>query len=148
MLNINIGEYMNIKIADKNDIENIFILNKLFKNDNAIDEMNLYFENNKNEIICIAYIDNIPVGFCTGLVIKSICYKNKRMDIETLYVKEEYRQKGIGEKLIKYLEEEALLRDIKHFHIITNDENINAIKLYEKNKYKKTGEILLDKTLL
>ena len=26
MLKINIGEYMNIKIADKNDIENIFIL--------------------------------------------------------------------------------------------------------------------------
>jgi ribosomal protein S18 acetylase RimI-like enzyme len=70
------------------------------------------------------------------------------MDIETLYVKEEYRQKGIGEKLIKYLENEALLRDIKHFHIITNDENINAIKLYEKINYKKTGEILLDKTLL
>ena len=55
MLNINIGEYVYIKIADKNDIENIFLLNKLFKNDNTIDEMNLYFENNKNEIICIAY---------------------------------------------------------------------------------------------
>ena len=56
MLKINIGEYVNIKIADKNDIENIFILNKLFKNDSTIDEMNLYFENNKNEIICIAYL--------------------------------------------------------------------------------------------
>ena len=48
---INIGEYVNIKIADKNDIENIFILNKLFKNNNTIDEMNLYFKKNKNEII-------------------------------------------------------------------------------------------------
>ena len=44
MLNINIGEYVNIKIADKNDIENIFLLNKLFKNDNTIDEMNLYMK--------------------------------------------------------------------------------------------------------
>ena len=37
---------------------------------------------------------------------------------------------------------------VKHFHIITNDENINAIKLYKKINYNKTGEILLDKTLL
>ena len=138
---------MNIKIVDKKDIENIFLLNKLFKNDTTLDEMNLFYEKNDNEIICIAYSDNIPVGYCTGLIIKSICYKNKRMDIETLFVKEEYRQKGIGKELLKFMEKEALLRDIKHFHIITNNDNVNAIKLYENMNYKKTGEILLDKTI-
>ena len=89
---------MYIKIVDKNDLGNLFELNKMFENDTTVEEMNLFFEQNNNEIICIAYLDNIPVGYCTGLIIKSICYKTKRMDIEALFVKEEYRQQGIGKE--------------------------------------------------
>ena len=139
---------MNIKIADKNDTENLFELNKLFENDTTKEEMDLFFEQDNNEIICIAYSDNIPVGYCTGLIIKSICYKNKRMDIEALFVKKEYRHKGIGNELIKFMEKEALSRKINHFHINANKNNIEAIGFYEKLNYEKTGEILLDKTII
>ncbi|MDR2971469.1 MAG: GNAT family N-acetyltransferase [Bacteroidales bacterium] len=65
-----------------------------------------------------------------------------------MFVKEEYRQKGIGKSLIKFMEKEALLKNIFHFHIITNKNNGKTVKFYENMKYGKSGEILLDKTIL
>ena len=138
---------MYIKIVDKNDLGNLFELNKMFENDTTVEEMNLFFEQNNNEIICIAYLDSIPVGYCTGLIIKSICYKTKRMDIEALFVREEYRQQGIGKELIKFMEKEASMKMISHFHINTNKDSIRTIKFYEAMNYKTTGEILLDTTV-
>jgi len=142
-----IMENINIKIVEKNDLDNLFELNILFKNNTTKKDMEIIFNQNNKEIICIAYFENIAVGYCTGLIIESICYKNKRMDIETLFVKEEYRQKGIGKKLIQFIEKEALLRNINHFHINTNTNNCITIKFYEKMNYKNTGELLLDKTI-
>jgi len=140
-------EDMAIKIVENNDLDNLFELNKLFNNNTTKKDMEIIFNQNNKEIICIAYSKNVAVGYCTGLIIESICYKNKRMDIETLFVKEEYRQKGIGKKLIEFIEKEALLRNIKHFHINTNINNYITIKFYEKMNYKNTGELLLDKTI-
>ena len=138
---------MKIKLIDKNDLGNLYELNKLFGNDNSKENMKKHFEQNQNEIICIAYSDNIAVGYCAGLIIKSICYNTCRLDIEALFVKEEYRQKGIGNSLIKFMEKEALLKNIFHLHLITNQENAKAVKFYENLEYKKTGEILLDKNM-
>ena len=135
---------MEIKIANKNDIENLFELNRLKGNETEREEMEKYLDSNHYEIICIAYIGNVSVGYCTGLIIKSICYKNGRLDIESLYVKEEYRKKGIGEALIKFIEKEAMAKGINHFHIVTDNEI--ALSLYRKLGYNKTEEIFLDKT--
>ena len=139
---------MLIKIADINDLDNLYELNKLFENETTKEDMEISIKQNNHEIICIAYLDNIAVGYCTGLIIKSICYKNNRLDIESLFVKEEYRHKGIGKALIKFMEKEALLRKILHYHIITNKENKKTVKFYENIGYKQTGEILLDKTII
>jgi len=138
---------MEIKIVENNDLEKLYELNNLFENNNTLEDMKKYFEQNNHEIICIAYLNNIAVGYCTGIIIKSICYKYKRLEIEALFVKEEYRQKGIGNALIKFIEKEALSKNIKHLHIQTNGENIKTIKFYENLGYNKTGEILLDKKI-
>jgi ribosomal protein S18 acetylase RimI-like enzyme len=139
---------MNIKIADFNDIEKLYELNLLFGNETSIKEMESFMMKNNHEIICIAYEDTNAIGYCTGLIIKSICYKSCRLDIETLFVKDEYRKKGIGMELIKFMEREAISKNIFHFHINTNDNNKIAKLLYEKLGYKNTNEILLDKTIV
>jgi uncharacterized surface protein with fasciclin (FAS1) repeats len=46
------------------------------------------------------------------------------------------------------MENEALLRNILHYHIITNKGNVKTVKFYENIGYKQTGEILLDKTMV
>ena len=118
---------MKIKIADIHDIENLYELNELFENETSKEEMEEFIKHNDREIICIAYADDVAAGFCTGLIINSICYKNCRLDIESLYVKEEYRNKGIGKALIGFMEQEASSRNIKHFHISTNKKNSTAL---------------------
>ena len=138
---------MTIRTVELKDIDGLFQLNKLFENETSKDIMEKYIETNDHEIICIAYMDNIAVGYCTGLIVKSVCYNNSRLDIESLFVKEEYRKKGIGKALINFMEKEARAKNILHFHINTNRKNITARSFYEKLGYKDTGEILLDKTL-
>ena len=138
---------MNIKIAGLSDIENLYELNELFENETSKEEMKKFMNQNNHEIICIAYSGSVAVGYCTGLIVKSICYKNSRIDIEALFVKEEYRNKGFGKALITYMEKEASSKNITHFHINTNNGNTVAKSFYKKIGYKETGEILLDKTL-
>jgi len=137
-----------IKIADKSDIENLYELNRLFENETTIEKMLKHFEQNENEIICIAYMNNIAAGYCTGLIIRSVCYENLRLDLEALFVKNEYRKKGIGKALLFFIEEEAKARGIYHFHAITNNHNKKARRLYKSTGFKDTGEIMLDKTVL
>ena len=128
-------------------MDSLYELNKLFENKTSREEMKAFMKLNDHEIICIAYVDNIAAGYCTGLMVKSVCHKSRRLDIEALFVKEEYRKKGIGKALINFLEKEAEARSILHFHIVANKKNKTAKSLYKKSGYEDTGEILLDKTL-
>ena len=136
---------MKLKIVDINDAENLYELNKALGNETTKEAMENCIVKNNHEIVCIAYIDNVAVGYCAGLIIKSICHKNCRIDIESLFVREEYRNKGIGKALIDFIEKEASVKNIKHFHINTGKNNTSARMLYEKLGYTDTGEILLEK---
>jgi ribosomal protein S18 acetylase RimI-like enzyme len=138
---------MNIKIVEITDIDNLFELNKAFGIETTKEKMKSLIESNTQEIICIAYINGVAVGYCTGLIIQSVCYNEKRMDIESLFVKEEYRKTGVGKALLEFIEKEAIAKKISHFHIITERVNMNAKSLFKKLGFEDTNEILLDKTL-
>ena len=66
---------MNIKIAELKNLDDLFELNKLFDNETTKEEMENFLKSNTHEIICLAYINNIAVWYCTGLIVKSVCYK-------------------------------------------------------------------------
>ena len=138
---------MVIKIVDLNDLDSLYELNKLFDYETSKEVIEELIKTNDREIICIAYVDNIAVGFCSGLIVKSICYNTGRMEIESLFVREEYRRKNVATELIKFMEQEAIKRKLFHFHILVNKDNISAIKLYEKLGFNDAGEILIDKTI-
>ena len=133
---------MKIKIAEKEDLIGLFELNSLFGNDNPIEKMEKHLIQNNSEIICIAYLNNMAVGYCAATIIESVCYKNNRLDIEVLFVKEEYRNKGIGKALINFIEKEALRLNLKHFHVSANKGDENVIDLYKKLNYEITGSQL------
>ena len=136
-----------IKIAELEDLDSLFELNKLFDCETTKEKIEELIKTNDREIICIAYHDDFAIGFCSGLIVKSICYNTGRLDIESLFVRDGYRRKNVGMSLLKFMEQEAVKRNLLHFHILTNKKNYAAIKLYEKLGYKNTGEILLDKTI-
>lgn len=62
-------------------------------------------------------------------------FNKNSVEFKRVYVKKEYRKKGIAFKIIKQLEHDAIEKGFKHAYIITGKNNIPAIRLYEKLDY-------------
>jgi len=76
----------------------------------------------------LVYIDNNKI---LGFIDYSKMYEN--MEINYIFVKEEYRNKGIASKLLKYIIDN---NDFSNITLEVNINNTNAIKLYEKFNFK------------
>lgn len=63
----------------------------------------------------------------------------ERFELSYIEVKEEYRNKKIGSKLIEHLIEIAKSKFVENITLEVNINNIYAIKLYEKNGFKKVA---------
>lgn len=71
-----------------------------------------------------------------GVACASYRVLNKNsVEFKRVYVKKEYRRKGIAFKLIKKLELDAIEKGFKQSYIITGKNNTPAIRLYEKLNY-------------
>lgn len=85
-----------------------------------------FIENlDKNDIIYTAHLDDEIIG--CGLI-------RDNGYLDSLFVKEEYRNQKIGSKLL-----EKIINECIDFDIITVDARIEAISLYEKFSFQKTG---------
>ena len=100
--------------SNKKEIEDIF--NKIF---NQELKLNVYSK-------IIVYKEKKILGF---LIFDDIY---DRYEIEFIGVLEEYRNKGIGSKLMEYLNN-------KNVSLEVDVNNTNAIKLYEKYGFKKVS---------
>ena len=137
---------MEVRIATPDDARDLFALNTLFGNSTTLECLRKSLAENDRELVCIAFVDGKAAGYCTGLIVKSMCYADSRADLEALYVKEEHRGRGVGEALLLCQEEALAARGVHHFHIVTQKDNHGARALYTKLGYTPAGEILLDKT--
>lgn len=97
----------------------------------SIEELHEMITNNE---IFVARIDNIVVGY----VICKICEKDsrglryrKQLNIEVICVDSENRGNGIGTKLLEYMKEYAKKNECTDMYLTVNEENENAIHLYE-----------------
>ncbi|MBN2043020.1 MAG: GNAT family N-acetyltransferase [Candidatus Aenigmarchaeota archaeon] len=66
--------------------------------------------------------------------------------LRQLFVDEEYRGKGLAERLIRYAEEYFFAKGIKRIKLTVTMSNSPAIRLYEKLKYDKT-RVVMEKTV-
>ena len=139
---------MKIRLANINDAEALFELNKNFGNTTTIDRLKKSLESNNAEIVCVAYDGGALAGFCSGLIVQSMCHATCRGHIEALYVRDEHRRQGLAHRLIGFLEQAYAARGIKHFHIDAETDNPAALGLYKKLGYAAAGEILMDKTIV
>lgn len=80
------------------------------------------------------FIDNKLVGF----IHINKMYEN--IDIVNIVVDEDYRRRKIGSKLISYVID--LYDDVMSIMLEVNENNINAIKLYEKMNFKEINRRL------
>lgn len=76
----------------------------------------------------LIYVENDKI---LGFIDYSKMYEN--MEINYIFVKEEYRNKGIASNLLKYI---ISNNDFLNITLEVNVNNVNAIKLYEKFNFK------------
>ena len=98
------------------------------------DEHTFYAQYNKLDKIkyaVVAYINNVPVG-CGAL--KE--YDNSTMEVKRMFVKDEYRSKGIATKVLIELENWTKELGFSKCILETGLAQPEAIHLYKKNNYK------------
>ena len=61
--------------------------------------------------------------------------------ITSLFVKEPQRKKGIGSQLLQKAIENAKKKGVIEVHVDTEENNVRAIKFYQKHGFKKAGII-------
>ncbi len=135
---------MKIRKAAKKDFKEIFKLmnveylkhyNEKWVEKNALKTINYYSKIGK---IFVAEIDRKVIGF---VIIREEYYnEGKRLMIEELVVNGEYQGKGIGKKLMNYIEAYCKKKGILSIWLITN-KKAAAFKFYKRIEYK-----LLDDT--
>ena len=78
-------------------------------------------------------------------------FDEESVEFKRVYVKKQYRKKGIASDIIKELEKDAIEKGFKNSHIVTGKKNHAAIRLYKKLGYFKTDnfeEFREDKTVI
>lgn len=78
-------------------------------------------------------------------------FDEKGVEFKRVYVKKEYRKRGIASALMKELESDAIGNDFSYSYIVTGKNNHAAIGLYEKLGYFKTdkfGQFIEDETVV
>ncbi len=80
----------------------------------------------------IAFVDDIPVGFCLFFHNFSTFLGKPGLYLEDLFVKPEYRNLGVGKKILARLAQIAIERDCGRFEWSVLDWNEPSIAFYRK----------------
>lgn len=92
---------------------------------------------NKESVVFIAFDENNPIGFVQLYPSFSSVSMNRTWVLNDLYVKEDGRGKGFGEKLLKKAINFAEETGAKGVSLETGKENLTAQRLYEKIGFKR-----------
>lgn len=119
------------KVADINDIDILVDIESTSYNE-ILTKENLEYEINENPVstVLIYYENNIPLGYIDYWI---------TFDSSTIFkitIKDIYRNKGIGSKLIEEMIKDLKMQDVLYSTLEVRKDNINAIKLYKKYNYK------------
>lgn len=112
--------------------------NKNIKSNYIVKDFFEKIYNNDNNVIFCAKIDKVIVGYiycrfdsdCNGPML------HQEALIDGLYVKNEYRRRGIANNLIAYVKKWVKDKKIKNLYINVLEENMEAMNLYYKNGFK------------
>jgi phosphinothricin acetyltransferase len=97
--------------------------------------------NTKEYPIYVVEIDNAVIGF-----VYINAYRPGRIALKqtaeiSYFIDKNYRRRGIGKKLIEYMESNCHILGIKTLFAIIIDNNAASIKLIEKCGYRKWGHL-------
>lgn len=147
-----------IKEALKDDIKEINnLLTDLIQDERQYDEninrnyvvKNYYeqFLKKKDSCLIVAKDENNNIfGYGFGFIMNyGNVYDNKIAQLDAVYIKPEYRKKGIARQIIQYFTEWAKNNKVSYIELKVCNNNNKAIELYEKEGFVTDKKILKKK---
>lgn len=121
---INYDKYINSK----------FVVNNWYKK----------YINDYDKLLLVYEIDGIVVGYIYGYIInEDAIYLVRHSKLDALYVLKEYRNSGIANELVNEFVKWCKMRNVKYIEVGVMVNNDIAKKIYEKNGFKKSKEIMM-----
>ena len=113
------------------------------------DELSKYDSYNefKNPHVVLLAFDNGIAVACASYML----FDNDSVEFKRVYVKNEYRKRGIAYNMIIQLEKSVIESGFKYSYIVTGKNNQPAIKLYKKLNYElidNFGQFKYDDTVI
>ena len=129
-------------MADFNAIDN-------YSFDQEIGKQNLkeFLSNDRLGRLWTIHRSNQVVGYIALTFGFSFEYKGKDAFIDEFFIKEEFRNMGIGQETMEFVEKRAAALGVKAIHLEVEKHNQKGNKLYTKQGYKSNSRMLLSKQI-
>lgn len=136
---------MTIRKASEEDISVLEDLFSRFSNWNLHRRESLKEAiNDANGELLVVQIDDQIAGFLHQVFFADPLHAGLNSDITNLFVKEEYRRRGVGSSLVQKALENAKRRNVIEIHVTTREDNKVAMKFYQKLGFTREG-VLFEK---
>ena len=96
--------------------------------------------------VMVAEVNQKAVGMCTGQLMVSTAKGGFSGLIEDMVVIREYREKGLGSRLLEAVEKWFIDNKAGRIQLLADRNNKTALKFYEKHRWQYTQLICLRKT--
>lgn len=139
-----------VRVATINDAEQLGVLNEEFngKGETTIENIRISLANNKQEVVIVDDENGVLSGFLCVQLKKSFCYDEYMPEITEVYVKPNFRKKGIASKMIAFAEEYCAKKYPLHkYELLTGTENNVAQSVYSRLGYIDDKELHLSKRI-
>lgn len=86
----------------------------------------------------LVYQDSRPIGYFSYEIREEEAFMSK------VYILEDYRRQGVGNKCLSFVQEQASGNHLKALSIAVNKSNKSAIDFYKKNGFEHVDEVAVD----
>ena len=84
------------------------------------------------------FVGDDLIGVC-GMWFCTRHYSGRSIEIDHVFIEEDFRNQGIGSELLSWIENYAKSKDYETIELNTYVENIKSHEFYDKKNYKKLG---------
>lgn len=98
--------------------------------------------------VWVIFCDGVTAGYAVIAFGFSFEYGGRDAFIDELYLKGEFRGKGIGKEVMKFLESEAVKLGVNTLHLEVDIDNDAGEALYLKSGFSSKGRKLLSKKII
>lgn len=131
---------MEIRPATQNDLDALLEMNAAFNGAHCTERSSMARAlENPRELVLLAFVEGQAAGFCCCQRLSSVCYRDDFVQVEELYIRGEFRRRGVGRALLAFAENLYARDGIRYFHLCTGLDNTGAQALYEAFGFGRSG---------